>query len=137
MASRATIWSEDEIGEVADSFNKMVDHLVQSQDDLKLSNRQLSLMNEIAIASTSDQDIHDTLFLMLNSILEAVGLRTGWVYLYDEEREKFHLATWQGVPDELKPEILDCENKSFLHMSARAVSRASSTLVRKLLPAIG
>jgi HAMP domain-containing protein len=86
LASRANIWSQEEIGEVANSFNKMVDHLIISQDDLKLSNRQLSLMNKNVNTSTIEQEIYNTLYIMLDRILEAVGLKTGWVYLYDEER---------------------------------------------------
>ena len=65
LDSRATIMSNDEIGKVAGSFNDMLDHLVDSQKSLKISNRQHSLINQIAQATSKNQEIHDALYEIL------------------------------------------------------------------------
>lgn len=108
LDSRANVWAKDEIGAVASSFNQMLDHLVTSQHSLSRTNQQLSIMNRIARATTKDLEIHDALFEILESLLEELGLETGWIYLYDHERKKFHLATWKGVSDSEKPAIINC-----------------------------
>jgi signal transduction histidine kinase len=108
LNSRAEVWSNDEIGEVARSFNEMLDHLVQSQENLASTNYQLQLMNEIAMATTRPKEIHDQLHLILKSILSATDIPYGWIYLYHRENDKYHLATWHGVPDDLKEHLLGC-----------------------------
>lgn len=109
LHSRVNIRSNDEIGKVGVSFNNMLDNLVSSQESLRLTNRQLALMNQIARATTQGLEIHDALYQILETILETLDLETGWIYLYDHERDKFHLATWKGIPDHEKPGILACE----------------------------
>lgn len=111
LDSRARVWSNDEIGDVASSFNAMLDHLVESQENLTHTNRQLSLMNQIALSTTKEQDIHSSLYVILWSVLDAIDLDTGWIYLFDPERSKFHLATWYGVTDDDKPALLQEEDK--------------------------
>jgi len=108
--SRARIWSSDEIGMVGESVNAMIDHLVESQDDLKKTNRNLRALNRVANAATQKIEIHDILYLILNSILETFHLQSGWIYLFDAEREALHLATWSGVPEELQISLLNQEN---------------------------
>lgn len=107
--SRVKIWSNDEIGEVSSAFNNMLDNLSDNQEKLTQSNRYLSLVNQIALATTFTQDIHDSLFVILKSILEAVNLNSGWIYLYDKDRDKFHLATWYGIVDDKKSFVLPCD----------------------------
>lgn len=109
LDSRATIMSNDEIGKVAGSFNDMLDHLVDSQKSLRQSNRQHSLMSKISRATSENKNIHDVLYEILQNILTTLNLETGWIHLYDPEKEKFHLATWKGVHDDEKPMILACD----------------------------
>lgn len=122
LTSRVRIWSNDEIGEVSNSFNSMLDHLTDSQEKLTQSNRYLSLMNQIALATAFNQEIHDSLFIMLKSILETVGLGTGWIYLFDDDRNKYHLATWYGVNDDEKPVILACESEELCTCQRNLIS---------------
>lgn len=106
LSSRAKIWSKDEIGEVAGAFNDMLNHLATIQQNLESSNHRLQLMNEVVLATAAEDDFHDQLHLILNSILNAAGLEQGWIYLYNQEKNQFHLATWHGVPDDQKEPLL-------------------------------
>lgn len=109
LKSRANIWARDEIGEVAAAFNEMVDHLVESQNALKESNKKLSLMNKIILEISKENEIHDTLFTVLKHIVESFNFINGWIYLYSTQTDKFHLATWYDIPDRYKGQILDCD----------------------------
>jgi len=101
---RAPVWSKDEIGEVAIAVNKMTDHLVTSQDALARTNRRLTAINQIILAADRELEIHDVLYAVLENVLGLVGLKIGWAYLRDPERDYFHLASWYNVP----PELADC-----------------------------
>jgi signal transduction histidine kinase len=61
------------------------------------------------MAATQENDIHDVLYRVLQIIQEILNLEMGWVYLYNSERAQFHLASWNGVPRELEPDLLSCD----------------------------
>lgn len=107
LEARAPVWSKDEIGEVATAVNKMTDHLVAAQDDLARTNRRLSAINQVMLAAERQTDIHDTLYAILQNIIDVMNLQTGWIYLRDPERETFHLASWYEVPVEMQDLLLD------------------------------
>ena len=107
--SRAEVWADDEIGSLAISINQMIDNFVEIQQDLSLTNRQLEAINRIALAADQNIPIHDILYIMLDSLLNLLDFDMGWVYLYDPELQKFHLASWKGVPEELGRLLLDQE----------------------------
>lgn len=122
LESRANVWANDEIGAVAGSFNHMLDHLVSSQQSLKQSNEQLFLMNKVTWSTTKDLEIHDALYEILGYVLDSLELETGWIYLYDYERNQFHLATWKGVLDEDKPVIILCDTETLCDCQKKLVS---------------
>jgi signal transduction histidine kinase len=106
LESRARVWSKDEIGEVAVAINQMTDHLVTTQADLERTNRRLDAINRVILAADREAEIHDVLFAALKSTLDVMRLKTGWIYLRDPERERFHLASWYKVPPELEEHLL-------------------------------
>ena len=110
LESRARVWSKDEIGEVAVAINQMTDHLVTTQEDLERTNRQLDAINRVILAADRESKIHDVLFAALKSTLDVMRLKTGWIYLRDPERERFHLASWYKVPPELEAHLLHMPN---------------------------
>lgn len=104
--TRAEVWANDEIGSLAISINKMIDHFDVFQEDLAQSNARLLALNRIALAADREAEIHDVLYIVLENLLELTGLPAGWVYLYDPELEKFHLASWCGDSPELQDHLL-------------------------------
>ncbi len=107
LKMRAHAWAADEIGELSESINQMVDKLVTSQDDLKIRNRQLLALNRIAMAAASQDEIHDVLYRVLSGVVEILNINMGWIYLYNPERGRFHLASWYGVAPSLQQKLLD------------------------------
>lgn len=104
--TRAEVWAQDEIGSLAISVNQMIDNLIAIQEDLTWSNRQLEAINRITLASDKLVEIHDVLYITLENMLDLLNLEFGWVYLYDPEIHKHHLASWKNVPEELQANLL-------------------------------
>jgi len=112
LDARARVWAHDEIGQLAVAINTMTDHLVSNQKDLVRTNRRLDVINQIALASDEQAEIHDVLYILLQKILTAVHLDAGWIYLLDPERRQFHLASWAGVPDDIGVILLKWDDSS-------------------------
>ncbi len=100
--TRADIWANDEIGSLAISINQMIDNFVINQENLSLTNKQLALINKIALMANQKDEIHDVLYSILINVLEFLDLEYGWIYLYDPEIGKHHLASWHNVPAHLQ-----------------------------------
>ncbi|MEJ2758642.1 MAG: HAMP domain-containing protein, partial [Anaerolineales bacterium] len=109
--TRAEVWAKDEIGSLAVSVNQMIDNFVSIHENLSRTNQQLEALNRIALAADREEDIHDVLFIALESMLSLLGLEMGWVYLYDPEVDKFHLASWKGVPEVLQEPLLKLDGE--------------------------
>jgi signal transduction histidine kinase len=112
--TRAVVWANDEIGSLAISVNKMIDNLVTNRNELSIINQQLTGINRISSAADDGKEIHDVLYIALENILNILNLETGWIYLFDPEIGKYHLASWKGIPEYLKENFLHHkEMKSF------------------------
>src|SRR5271157_718957 len=122
LGTRAPVWAQDEIGELAIAVNTMTDHLVASQENLTRQNRNLDMINRIALAADQQIDIHDALYKILELILKVLQLKTGWVYLHDPERQVLHLASWFGVPEDL--------GEHLVHSTGKPVCACQEDLVR-------
>lgn len=113
--ARARIWANDEIGELSTSINTMLDHMVANQN-------RLEIMNRVAMSAGAEVDIHDALYTILKEIVSTLDLRAGWVYLRDPERDRYHLASWYGVPEELQDAIAQGVEQRFCDCLAREKS---------------
>jgi len=108
FASRARIWVQDEIGEVARSTNLMIDRLVNSQEKLERSNRRLDAINRVALAAGTELELQDVLDASLGTTLEVFGLESGWIYMRDptDPREtKYSLVSSVALLSELQADI--------------------------------
>ena len=106
FTSRATVWARDEIGDLAVSVNRMIDNFVDVQENLSYTNRQLAVINRISLAADQEDEIHDVLYISLESILSLDDFGFAWIYLYDPEVDKHHLASWKDVPDDLREHLI-------------------------------
>lgn len=131
LDTRAKVWAKDEIGELAIAVNTMTDHLLATQDDMIRINRIQDTINKIALASEQKTEIHDALYKTLESILSNMGLKTGWVYLRDPERQIFHLASWCGVPEDLQKYLLHEPEDALCSCQINLVSGESQIDERK------
>jgi two-component system NarL family sensor kinase len=65
-------------------------------------NRELSILNTIAEGLNRAVDLHEALQSALALVAELLGLRTGWVWLLDEETGEEILAAAQHLPPVLR-----------------------------------
>lgn len=107
--TRAEVWADDEIGALARSINAMIDQFDHYQTKLAATNKQLQIINDIAMASDRGLEIHDVLYIALEEILKLLRLKTAWIYLIDPEYNRIHLASWYGVPEAWQAKLLDFE----------------------------
>ena len=129
--TRAEVWARDEIGALAISVNQMIDNFVEIQEDLSRSNRQLQAINRIGMAADREEDIHDVLFITLDSLLELMQLEFGWVYLYDPEVRKHHLASWKNIPEELQPVLLKTDTLSECQLALETGELEHEIVIRR------
>lgn len=73
----------------------------QHIDQLERRNRELSILNSIADALNREVDLTRALNAALARVAELLDLETGWVYLLDEEKNKFYPAATQNLPPAL------------------------------------
>jgi two-component system NarL family sensor kinase len=69
-----------------------------------LDSRDLAILNAIAAGLNASVDLDSSLRTALLSVAELLGLRTGWVFLLDEETAMPRLAATQALPPGLAAE---------------------------------
>jgi len=104
LDERAPVYSGDEIGQVAEAFNRMVDELVNSQRELERSNRRLGAVCHVSDSVGRGLDLAIVLEAALNSTLDVTGLESGWIYLTDPESGRFYLACAVAPPGVVEAE---------------------------------
>jgi signal transduction histidine kinase len=99
---RATVWAQDEIGDVAHAVNTMIDGLVLSQETLSRTNRRLEAINRVVMATSREVALPDVLNASLETTLDVMGLQGGWILLRDPGEpgdERFRLASQIGIDE--------------------------------------
>ncbi|MBF6591561.1 MAG: GAF domain-containing sensor histidine kinase [Ktedonobacterales bacterium] len=69
--------------------------------ELRRRNRELSILNTIASALNRSVDLGEALRTTLAQVADLLDLRTGWVWLLDEETDESYLAAAQNLPPAL------------------------------------
>jgi two-component system NarL family sensor kinase len=70
-----------------------------------VQNRELNILNAIAEALSTAPDVRQALERTLALVADLLGLRTGWVWLYDAESEQFYNAAAQELPPYLQEPV--------------------------------
>lgn len=97
LATRARVWADDEIGDVAKAVNRMIDQLVSGQVELARANQHLAAMNRIAMAAVRDLNVQEVLKASLTEMLAVTGLESGWAYLRVQGTEQFELVSYSNL----------------------------------------
>lgn len=93
LALRAPVRGRDEIGQVAESFNRMLDELLRIQHELKRSNRHLASIYHVSTQVGRGLELPSVLEAALGSTLDVAGLESGWIHLQEPETQRFYLAS--------------------------------------------
>lgn len=100
---RAT--SRDELGELARSFDAMRQRLKESLAGLERRNRELSVLNEVALAASQLLDLQQILDLALDTVVNLLGMQAGSIYLRDEESGRLTQRACRGLSEAQCQEI--------------------------------
>jgi two-component system, NarL family, sensor kinase len=72
--------------------------------ELRRLNHELSVLNAIARELNRSVDLGEALEFTLSRVAELLGLRTGWIWLVNENSSQFYLAASQNLPPALADE---------------------------------
>ncbi|MDQ6674652.1 MAG: GAF domain-containing sensor histidine kinase [Chloroflexota bacterium] len=67
--------------------------------------RELAILNAVSEALNSSPDVRKALELTLSLVAELLGLRTGWVWLLDQETDRFYDAAERELPPYLQERV--------------------------------
>src|SRR5262245_46173080 len=67
--------------------------------------RELGILNAVAEALNSSPDVRQALERTLTLVAELLGLRTGWVWLLDQETHRFYSAAERELPPYLQERV--------------------------------
>ena len=68
------------------------------------SQRELAILHAIAEALNREVDLDSALHVALARVLELFNLKTGWIFLMDQDTSEMYLAAYQNLPPGLKSE---------------------------------
>jgi signal transduction histidine kinase len=110
---RIEVNTKDEMGELAEQFNRMADELRGSYGrleqkveertrDLAKSNSELRALEEIGRAVASSLDTRAVLATIVSRAVEFSHAEAGAIYSYDSETNLFELAESEGLSEEVR-----------------------------------
>lgn len=112
---RVNISTKDEVGELAQSFNRMLTVLEESmskirvaEEEQRIKNRELSALNGVAETVRLGREIHTVLHDALVQVVENLNLSGGWVYLRSGETTGIKYMITLGIPEHAIP-CSECE----------------------------
>jgi two-component system, NarL family, sensor kinase len=73
----------------------------ENRKDLRRLNHELSVLNEIARELNRSVNLGEALEFTLAQVAELLGLRTGWIWLMNEDSSEPYLAAAQNLPPAL------------------------------------
>ncbi len=97
--------SQDELGELAGSFDNMRAQLKKSHAETAWREQELSTLNEVGLAATQLLDLEEILALALETMVDKLGIEEVLIYLRDEVSGRLTLQASKGVSQEQIDEI--------------------------------
>ncbi|MDP2681815.1 MAG: ATP-binding protein [Deltaproteobacteria bacterium] len=91
--------SNDEIGELASSFNNMVSALNKKDNEIMQHVKELSALNTVASTVNQSLDLKETLNDGLKEILKLTNMEAGWIFLLSEDGSALKVSAHAGVED--------------------------------------
>ncbi|MBI1295413.1 GAF domain-containing protein [bacterium] len=97
------IHAQDELGLLADSFNRMTDQIVQAQQTLEARvsdrTRELSALYAVTTVASRSLDQETVLNTSLNQVLAVMNCTHGMIHLWDDAEQALKLAVHCEIPE--------------------------------------
>ncbi len=97
--------TDDEIGELASSFNKMTESLQRYTANLRKRLLELSVLYEAAMSSRSIYNLEDLLDVLLQNAAKAINADCGSLLLYDDASDQYVVRGAYKIPDTIKNNV--------------------------------
>jgi nitrate/nitrite-specific signal transduction histidine kinase len=102
---RVNVVHQDELGELAESFDNMRQQLKESRLEMEHRNRELSVMNEVGFQVNQSLDLQEVLDSALKTVTENLGAEVGLIFLHQAGSDRFVLCASRGASVALCQEI--------------------------------
>lgn len=107
-SQKVKVANKDEIGDLANSFNKITDELQKKIKDLEASKSLLqNILNKIGSAVTSTKGIENLLELVLQTLISGIGATSGAIFLSEEGKDGLMMKVGYHMPDNLRKISID------------------------------
>jgi signal transduction histidine kinase len=118
LDSRVESEGEDEIGQLAKTFNHMAEglkernrlqqRLKERTEELQLQAEKLSTLNTLALTVSQSLNLQEILDSSLDKVLELMRLKAGWIVLRDAQGLELDLVASRGLPEEVASTHVHC-----------------------------
>lgn len=103
------VHTQDELGLLADSFNRMADQVVQAQQTLEarvaVRTRELSALYAVTAVASRSLDQETVLHSSLDQVLAVMQCTHGTIHLWDGDEQVLKLAVHRQIPPALVTEL--------------------------------
>jgi len=94
---RVPVMSQDELGQLAESFDNMRQQLKISRTEMERSEQELASLNEIGMAATQLLDLQEILEFAADTMVNKLGMAAAQIYLLDEDTGRYTLRSAKGI----------------------------------------
>ena len=107
-SQKVDVANKDEIGDIADSFNKITDELQKKIKALEASKKLLhNILNKIGSAVTSTKGIENLLELVLQTLVTGISATSGAIFLFEEGKNNLVMKVGYHISSKLSEINID------------------------------
>ncbi|MCL4369765.1 MAG: HAMP domain-containing protein, partial [Chloroflexi bacterium] len=119
-----TLSGKDEVGVLADSFNRMVRSLREALSRERTRNRELTALNAVGQVVSLGEELHEVLARSLEEVVDALHLKGAWIVLWGEgEDEPADLVAVVGIDRSL---VEGCADRLGMYCGCRRALKAAA-----------
>ncbi|MGE5138309.1 MAG: GAF domain-containing protein [Rudaea sp.] len=102
---RIQVKGDDELAMLAEGLEKMRQQLMTSRREMERQNRELALLNDVALAANEYLELDQVLNVALDTVMNRLRMETGHIFLYNQSTSQFDSVASRGLSQEQLDEI--------------------------------
>ena len=91
------VLTQDELGELAGSFNEMRKQMKNTYVKMERREKELAILNEVAFAATQLIDLEECMHSALSTVVNQLNMTGGCIYIFDETTGHCTLWATHGI----------------------------------------